>query len=200
MDLEFYKTLRLSKAQHSVAAAVWQVWTRHRVALSARFRAALADLAALPNTGDLPMAELQLLKQAPHACGSAVLYLGRHAPHEPGRACEAAAAAAPHAHAPCRCCALRAPWQQRLLGSGGAATAAAVAAVGDLRTAHARDAEVLADMTRALCVPGALLSLEQLVRQVPVALRFGLPIVDWLQLCRSAAREREHDALLKPFA
>lgn len=197
MDLEFYKTLRLSKAQHSVAVAVWQVWLGHRAAVSKRFREALTRLAALPNTSGLPMEELQQLTEAPQTCGSSVLYLGQHAPHEPEQPC---AASAVPSHARRHCCGLRVPWQQRLLGSSGVETAAADEALGELRSTHAEAAEKLADMTRALCLPGAILSLEQLVRQVPVALRFGRPMVDWLQLCRSAAREQEHNALLKPFA
>lgn len=207
MSLELYQCLRLSQDDQSVAAAVWRLWVLRRRELSQRLQQALEGLSAVISTDDVPMHELQMLHSAPHTSGDGVM-LELRGPRRPAaRVCRARAADCSNAGAEalhacgCECacagCERGTPWQLRLLGARGANPAAAAAA--QLQRVHADDASMLADMMRAVALPGALFSTRHLVAQLPVSLKFGLPMVDWLQLCRSAARELEHDALLQVF-
>eukprot|EP00892_Ulva_mutabilis_P001036 jgi/Ulvmu1/10933/UM007_0112.1 len=204
MGLELYRALRLTPAQHSVVSAVWSLWLRRRRELSRRFRAALSGLANLVSTSDLPLHELQTLRTAPHACSDTTLACCEPVPHA-ADTCAAHDVHAARDNGPCddpshTCarCAQRTPWQLRMMGAGGAAEAAA--ALQRLCRVHTEDSTMLADTARVLCLPDVLFTTPQLVTQLPVSLKFGLPMVDWLQLCRFAVRERDHNGLLQTFA
>lgn len=174
----------MSEEQQRSAAGVWHMWQRSRATLDAHFTAALAPLASLLDTSELPVGTIRAFARG---------IMGAQVESEVPEGTSA------QYHCSAGGSSLWEPWTgplaRRLLGVDGRLSWRVQAASRALSEVHARDAREFVEELRAVCIPGVMFTPEQCARHSALSLRHGV-LVDWFWLCKVAAEEVRRSEML----
>eukprot|EP00892_Ulva_mutabilis_P001037 jgi/Ulvmu1/10934/UM007_0113.1 len=163
-----FERLQLSHSQQVRLAAMWQMWRRSRRSYDSRLEAAMEPLSHLACSPPAPCAT--------------------HAAH-PAHGSAAFAPPSPAEHAAsvcCECCACAMRMSKRLHGASMRVHSHSALALRRLRAFQEHDSACVAAVLQAVCMPGVLLSAEQITQQMQMSVEMQRPHPDWLQLCEMA--------------
>lgn len=192
-----FQSLALPAPRKAALARTWQQWLCHRSALDQPLHAVLCTLESMPAASTL-RAALDGQRVAPGGLGGTCTGAARaragscRGDSEPPpklRRRSSSSPATTDAGAPALA----------LLGQDASVTTAAAEAMVQAADAHERDLRLLNQHAVMLALPSPLLSTQHHQALWGLRLESGLLCFDHVHLCRIAADEQRHAALLQPI-